>query len=744
MKAQFGRRPRSVLLVAAVLMGSAFVLAIARDQAAAGHGQGGIPRIVVLSNRADLISGGDALVRVILPGRVDPARVSVELNGSDITSDFAVRSNGSYEGLVTGLSLGTNRLIARMPKAPDVGITITNHPIGGPIIAGPQVQPWICRNVQNGLAPPTDAQCNSPTAYSFVYMSTATHQFTPYDPAHPPAAGLVATTTTDQGVTVPYIVRIERGTEDRGIYDVAVLDDPSASWAPWASQSGWNHKVVWAFGASTAPHHSNGPPQPVLVSLALSRGFMVANSSLNTRGQNANDTVSAEAMLMLKEHIAETYGRIRYTMGTGCSGGSIEQYVLAADYPGLVDGIMPNCSYQDSATTSNEVADCNLVTHYFNASAPGTFTAAQQAAVEDEQDGSVCFWWDQTFASVNTPSLASNCDMTTPPYLAMVYNPLTNPTGTRCTLQDYQQAIWGLRPPSVWGPVEQHIQHGFAKRPLDNVGVQYGLEALNRGVITAEQFVALNQRVGGLDIDNNFQAERMVADPGSVRIAYRTGQVTNGRELANVPIIDLRGSHNVNDIHSDYHSYVMRARLEAANGNHDNQIIWTWAGGPGLFQNITPGPDVAAKSFLLMDRWLSSIEADGSRAPLSVKVRRDKPADAVDACFTGPYGASTEVTDKATCAALFPYYGDPRLGAGGPLADEVMKCRLKPLDPADYDVTFTADQWARLQQAFPDGACDWTRPGVDEQPSLSWMTFTNGPGGEPLGRPPRSRPVPPH
>jgi hypothetical protein len=63
-------------------------------------------------------------------------------------------------------------------------------------------------------------------------MSTATHQFTPYDPANPPAEGLVATTTTDQGVTVPYIVRTERGTEDRGIYDVAVLDDPSASWAP--------------------------------------------------------------------------------------------------------------------------------------------------------------------------------------------------------------------------------------------------------------------------------------------------------------------------------------------------------------------------------------------------------------------------------------------------------------------------------------------------------------------------------
>jgi Tannase-like family of unknown function (DUF6351) len=743
MKRQFGRRVSGVWLVAAALIGAAIVLGTADDRAAAAHGKGGIPQIVVLSNRADLISGGDALVRVAVPGRVDPSQVRVELNGNDVTSAFAVRADGGYEGLVTGLNDGVNRLIARMPKAPDVGITITNHPIGGPIIAGPQVQPWICRNTANGLASPTDAQCNSPTLYRFFYMSTATHQFTPYDPSNPPAAGLVATTTTDEGATLPYIVRIERGTEDRGIYDVAVLDNPNGTWAPWASQPSWNHKILWAFGPSTAPHHSNGPPQPVLIDMALSRGFMVANSSLNTRGQNANDTVSAEAMLMLKEHIAETYGSIRYTIGSGCSGGSIEQYVLAADYPGLIDGIMPNCSYQDSWTTGNEVGDCSLVTHYFNSTAPGTFTADQQAAVEDEKDGSVCFWWDQTFASVSTPTLASNCDLTSPPYLAMVYDPITNPTGTRCTIQDYQQAIWGPRPPSVWGLVEQKIGQGFAKRPFDNVGVQYGLAALDKGNITPQQFVDLNAGVGGIDIDNNFQAARTVADPGSERIAYRTGQVTNGHELANVPIIDLRGSHNVNDIHSDFHSYAMRARLDAANGNHDNQIIWTWAGGPGLFQNITPGPDVALKSFLLMDRWLSNIEADTSRGPLSVKVRRDKPADAVDACFTGPYGASTEVTDTTTCSALFPFYGDPRIGAGGPLADNVMECRLEPLDPANYDVTFTAAQWTRLEHAFPNGVCDWSEPGVDEQPSLSWMMFTNGPGGEPLAPPPRSRPVPP-
>ena len=40
-------------------------------------------------------------------------------------------------------------------------ITITNHPIGGPVFAGPQIQPWTCE------AGATDAQCNLPTAYAY-------------------------------------------------------------------------------------------------------------------------------------------------------------------------------------------------------------------------------------------------------------------------------------------------------------------------------------------------------------------------------------------------------------------------------------------------------------------------------------------------------------------------------------------------------------------------------------------------
>src|SRR5678815_2294783 len=189
-------------------------------------------------------------------------------------------------------------------------------------------------------------------------------------------------------------------------------------------------------------------------------------------------------------------------------------------------------------------------------------------------------------------------------------------------------------------------------------------------------------------IRDSYTKGRAEPDEVAQKIAYRTGQVTNARQLANVPIIDLRGSHNVNDIHSDYHSYVMRARLDAANGGHGNQLIWTWNG--SLF-GIGPPAPIAAKSFQLMDTWLSNIESDTRDVPLSRKVIQDKPSGATDECFVGP--TRTETTDAAACAAAFPHFGDARLVAGESLVDNAMQCRLRPLDRNVYSVTFTDDQW---------------------------------------------------
>jgi hypothetical protein len=683
---------------------------------------GGLPELNVLSNRADLISGGDALVQVVLPARVDPSTVRVSVDGRDVTSAFAVRAGGAYEGVVTGLANGANDLMATMRNGPTVHLTVTNHPSGGPIFAGAQVQPWICKTVA-GFPAPTNAQCDGAPLYTFQYMDAVSHTFKAYNTASPPPASSIAMTTTDQGTSVPYIVRLERGAMDRGLYDVAVLASPTTSWAPWASQPGWNHKVLYQFGGGTAPWHTNGAPQNDLVDLALSRGFMVANNNLNIRGDNANDVVSAEALMMLKEHIAETYGSIRYTIGAGCSGGSIQQYVIAADYPGLLDGIQPNCSFQDSWTTANEVTDCHLLLHYA-ATHPGALTAAQQAAVMGTHATGICSAWDASFAPVGIPSRFQNCNFSAAEAAGVVYNATTNPTGVRCDVQDFQSAIWGFR------------ADGFARSPYANVGVQYGLSALAAGTITPEQFVSLNEAAGGVDIDFNFTTGRVQPDLVAQSIAHRTGQVTQGTQLANVPIIDLRGSeHLFNDIHTDYHSYVMRARLDAANGGHGNQLIWTWEG--ALFNIVPPAP-VALKSFLTMDAWLAAIESDQRDLTLSQKVIADKPTGAVDECFMG--ATLTESTDAAACAAAFPYFSDARLVAGSPWTDNAMQCSLKPLDRASYSVTFTDDQWARLQAAFPDGVCDWSADPVGFQPSVPWLSFAGGPGGEPVGPAPESHP----
>src|SRR4029077_10339663 len=83
-----------------------------------GGDNGGSPSIQVLSNQANLVSGGDALVEVVLPGRVDPSTVRVFADGRDVTSAFAVRPDGRFLGVVTGLADGVDDLMATMRNGP--------------------------------------------------------------------------------------------------------------------------------------------------------------------------------------------------------------------------------------------------------------------------------------------------------------------------------------------------------------------------------------------------------------------------------------------------------------------------------------------------------------------------------------------------------------------------------------------------------------------------------------------------
>jgi hypothetical protein len=566
-------------------------------------------------------------------------------------------------------------------------------------------------------------------------------------------------TTTDQGVTVPFIIRQEHATIDRGIYDVAVLWNPAK---PANQQNAWNHKLQYAFGvASGSPRRQFLPNSAwfsTIVSFtndtALGLGFMTAASSLTDQQLNSNLAVAAETLIMIKEHIIEQYGKIRYTMGLGCSGGSIEQNAITSQYPGLIDGHQIACTYPDSITTGIEVGDCTLLVRYFATPEFAALTAglttaqinAKKAAIAGHKSQLGCISWNAAFGTTgragNIPGLASvgaaifattpraefpnNCLLPA----GLVYDPVANPLGLRCGPFDH--AI------STWGNANDPAFPTRANQTADNTGVQYGLKALLSGAISAEEFVTLNEKIGSGNVDGLPQAKRAVADDFALRTAYRSGTVGDGHSWNDVPIIDLRGQDN-DGIHHTWRSFALRKRLDDANGNHDNNVMWRF--GPNLLP-AGAATKLFFDQFTTMDAWLSAIEADHSDKSLAQKVRDNKPANAFDFCYLSTDTTfSTKVTDFNVCNAdpVLAIFSSPRQVAGGPLEENILKCRLKELDPADYPAnTFSPTQWTRLQAVFPDGVCDWDKRGVRQRRAVTDLTYEDGPGGKPFGPAPRS------
>jgi len=90
-------------------------------------------------------------------------------------------------------------------------------------------------------------------------------------------------------------------------------------------------------------------------------------------------------------------------------------------------------------------------------------------------------------------------------------------------------------------------------------------------------------------------------------------------------------------------------------------------------------------------------------------------------------GAIEKLTDQERCKKLFPFSGDARLAAGAPASDDVFKCALKPLDASDYETPLTAEQLTQLRQVFPDGVCDYAKPGVEQvRVAGTWVSFKGG------------------
>ena len=715
--------------------------------------------VTVLSNRADLISGGDALVRVQLPDRVRPGTVEVFVGRREVTDRFQVRRNGRFEGLVDGLKVGRNVVRATAPGY--AGRTVvTNHPNGGPVFTGPQLEPYQCQETA------VDEQCNEPATYALLYKregEPGLHPYDPDDPDNPPED--VATTTTDEGFEVPFIVRQEKGFQDRDRYTILQLWQPGKRWAPWRGQRQWNHKVVVTHGggcgASYAPgnppldDYSGTLPEDVPTYeqsyvAALGKGFAVMSTALDNTGHNCNLAMQAESLVMAKERLIEQYGPIRYTIGTGCSGGSIAQHTIANAYPGVYQGLVTTCSYPDVLTAGAQFADYHLLRRYFEEperwSPDAPWTPQQMAEVEGHASHVNAVTADEgLFKSAINPE--DPCPGTKDPVAgdeSTRYDSETNPGGVRCSILDIMVNLLGRRPESVWSEWEQAAGHGFAGLPFSNVGVQYGLDALLNDKITPSQFVDLNEKVGGLDMNADLVGERIAGDPASIRNAYRTGLINQANHLDEVAIIN-HGGPDPGAAHDYSHAFWTEERLKADQGHTDNRVMWF---GPApLIGNI----DWAKEALFEMDRWLTAVEADGRNVPLSQKVVEDRPAGITDRCELAP-GVDVEdfpgAGDVCRRKEFQTHYGTPRQVAGGPSANHNVACRLQPLDRDSYfmkvagqetpvPVVFTDGQWARLQAVFPDGVCDWDEPARGQRPAETWLVYSDADGsvvhgGQPL------------
>jgi hypothetical protein len=604
--------------------------------------------IRALSNRADLISGGDALVEVVAPSGTRAADVRVTAAGRDVTGAFAVRPDGRFVGMLTGLRDGANIVEATIPGGRGARLTLRNHPIGGPVTAGPQIQPWAC------AAGAQDAQCNRPVRYEFLYRSTAGGSLQPYDPASPPAD--VATTTTDQGRTVPFIVRQETGVMDRDEYRIAVLYDPAKPWAPWAPQPGYNHKLVIFHGASCDTEYQQGTAPDVLNETALGRGFATMSHALDNAGHNCNIATQAESLIMAKERVVEQLGEIRYTIGSGCSGGSLVQQQVANAYPGIYQGITPACSFTDAWSSAMQYVNYQLLLRYFNGPNGAGWTPQQIGAVEGHPNPVNAVTFTSVIPSSGDPS--RRCPGVPDD---QVYDPQKNPKGVRCSFHDYMVNVFGRRP-----------EDGFAGRPLGNIGLEYGRRALVAGQISADQFVDLNEKIGSFDVDYNPTAQRTDADRPALERVYRSGAVNSGVNLDKVAIIDLRGP-DPGAFHDVYRTYVMRARLDREHGTHANQILWR--GQVPLLGDA----NYTDQSIVAVDEWLAAVEKDPRDVPLARKIIDDKPASLTDRCTDGK-GTDQPAT---VCDATVQAYSDPQIEAGMPLTDDTLRCALKPLRRSD-------------------------------------------------------------
>jgi hypothetical protein len=447
---------------------------------------------------------------------------------------------------------------------------------------------------------------------------------------------------------------------------------------------------------------------------------------------------------MVKERFIERYDVPLYTVGVGGSGGGIQQYIYAQNHPGLIDAAIPQYSYPDMVTQVVHIGDCELLEFYM-----------------DVLDGANPRWKTWTNRSLLEGLNASNT----------LLNPYTGgkPGLTECVNgwrgltplifnphygQARNQELY--EPPSAIAAIEwTHFADlvnivgrdtdGYARRYWDNVGVQYGLQAVANGQISPEEFLKLNATLGGwkeeadmvqegspflpphtaanvdpwsarnqvFSKDPLTPAPRSLGSVDAMQAVYKAGLVFRGN--INIPIIDWR--HYLEpwlDMHNAQQSFASRQRLLNSDGDASNQVIW-------FTDALTKDGefDQTPEALEVMEEWMANILAHPDQG-----VARNKPARAVDRCFNakgeeiaaGPtvWDGILDNNPPGACTQRFPIYSTSRRVAGGPFEQSLFKCKLISVDEALTRGFYgrwvpNMTEMGMLRIIFPQGVCDYSQ-----------------------------------
>ena len=705
----------------------------ATAQAAA---QGPTLTLSVLSSRPEHVSGGTALVALQTSGFERP---TLALNGVDVSPSLVSdgTTSGRYAALLSGVRDGENALSARSGSSSST-ITITGYPISGPIVSGPQQTPFICQTgsfkLPDGstLGAASDANCTVPSRVDYAYLPIGAADLvalpvTAGQPIKLPAD--IATATTLKGVTMPFVVRLETRMVDRGVHQSAVLFDPTRETepTPWMPPKAWNRRLLAINGVGCAPGwYLQGSAQGsmttgsfdfrLLSAQRLGEGYALYANTLQHGANNCNPLLASEASMMSKETFVKTYGVPAFTLSSGCSGGSYGALQPADMIPGLYDGVLVACVFTDGLSSSINGTDARLLARYFTITNPTSFTLAQRLAVTGYKSDTAMM--AAALQSNRTDPVPNRVDITgyvsalwsSAVPVGLRYDAVGNPKGARPTVYDTAKNVLGV-----------DTATGFARRPYDNAGLQYGLAALNAGQITPAQFLDLNEKIGGVDADATPIAARSVGDSEALTLAYRSGLILHGGGgLANIPVFDATGVYSENDnYHQQWQHFALRDRLAKANGDTGNFVMWRGSPVPG---------DVAWNTFVA---WVVAYKADSGSGTQRDKVIRNRPAAAADGCWSGStFVAETLALTHAgtsTCSALMPSWTFPREVAGSPVAANILKCQLKPVVASDYAVPLSDTELQRLRAIFPGGVCDWSQSGVGQTALVAHASFGPSP-----------------